>query len=356
MKLLTRYLIRQLCSMTLYALLALLALYSFFDIISEVGDIGQGSYNGAKMMQYVLMQMPAHAYELLPLAVLIGGLIALSQLASGSELTVMKASGMSTKKLIAVLLQFGLIFAVATALLGEWLAPAMSQRAENLKASAISGKISTGSQGLWLKEGNHIINVREMLPDHTLLDVKVWRHDAQFRLAEATAADSATVGSNHHWLLKNVRSSILEDDQVRTEHQPEKEWAIGLQRNLLDVLLVDPEQMSVSALTTYITHLKDNQQQTRTYEIAWWRKLMYPVAAMIMALVALSFTPQSTRHGNMGLKLFFGICLGLAFHFAGRLFGFTSQLYNVPPFIAAVLPTLLFGLLGVYLIRRQERR
>ena len=232
----------------------------------------------------------------------------------------------------------------------------MSQRAENLKATAISGKISTGSQGLWLKEGNHIINVREMLPDHTLLDVKVWRHDAQFRLAEATAADSATVGSNHHWLLKNVRSSILEDDQVRTEHQPEKEWAIGLQRNLLDVLLVDPEQMSVSALTTYITHLKDNQQQTRTYEIAWWRKLMYPVAAMIMALVALSFTPQSTRHGNMGLKLFFGICLGLAFHFAGRLFGFTSQLYNVPPFIAAVLPTLLFGLLGVYLIRRQERR
>ena len=114
--------------------------------------------------------------------------------------------------------------------------------------------------------------------------------------------------------------------------------------------------MSVSALTTYITHLKDNQQQTRTYEIAWWRKLMYPVAAMIMALVALSFTPQSSRHGNMGLKLFFGICLGLAFHFAGRLFGFTSQLYNVPPFIAAVLPTLLFGLLGVYLIRRQERR
>ena len=139
MKLLTRYLIRQLCSMTLYALLALLALYSFFDIISEVGDIGQGSYNGAKMMQYVLMQMPAHAYELLPLAVLIGGLIALSQLASGSELTVMKASGMSTKKLIAVLLQFGLIFAVATALLGEWLiagAPKISKPAPSAAKSA----------------------------------------------------------------------------------------------------------------------------------------------------------------------------------------------------------------------------
>ena len=83
---------------------------------------------------------------------------------------------------------------------------------------------------------------------------------------------------------------------------------------------------------------------------------MYPIAVLVMALVALAFTPQSTRHGNMGLKLFFGICLGLAFHFAGRLFGFTSQLYGVPPIIAAILPTLLFALLAVYLIRKQEKR
>ncbi|UOO81562.1 LPS export ABC transporter permease LptG [Uruburuella testudinis] len=366
MKLLNRYLIRQLAVMTVYALLALLALYSFFDIISEIGDVGEGSYTGWKMMQYVLMQMPAHAYELMPLAVLIGGLIALSQLAAGSELTVMKTSGMSTQKLIAVLLQFGLIFAVATALLGEWLAPSLSQRAENLKAGALSGKISTGSQGLWLKEGNAIINVREMLPDHTLLGIKAWRHNEALQLVEAVAAESATIDADSNWHLQNVHSSRLSGlqqrdgqmdvDLVQTEFDKEKQWDIGLQRNLLDVLLVDPEQMSVSALTTYIRHLQDNNQQTRQYEIAWWRKLMYPVAAMIMALVALAFTPQSTRHGNMGLKLFFGICLGLAFHFAGRLFGFTSQLYGVPPVVAALLPTLLFGLLGVYLIRRQEKR
>ncbi|VEJ20741.1 LPS export ABC transporter permease LptG [Neisseria animaloris] len=356
MMLLTRYLIRQLSVMSVYALLAFLALYSFFDIIGEVGDIGQGSYTGIKMIQYVLMQMPAHAYELMPLAVLIGGLVALSQLASGSELTVMKTSGMSTKKLITVLFQFGLIFAVLTALLGEWIAPSLSQRAENLKATAVNGKISTGSQGLWLKEQDNIINVREMLPDHTLLGVKIWKHNEAFRLAEAIEAESAVLNDDNSWQLKNVRRSLLESEQVRTETQAVQKWPVELQRNLLDVLLVKPEQMSVSALTTYIGHLKANNQQTKTYEIAWWRKLMYPVAATIMALVALAFTPQTTRHGNMGLKLFAGICLGLAFHFAGRLFGFTSQLYGVPPFIAAILPTVLFGILGVYLIRRQERR
>lgn len=104
-------------------LLALLALYSFFDIINEIGDVGEGSYSGIKMMQYVLLQAPAHAYELMPLAVLIGGLIALSQLAASSEMTVIKTNGMSTPNIIMMILSFGSLFAIATALLGEWASP-----------------------------------------------------------------------------------------------------------------------------------------------------------------------------------------------------------------------------------------
>ena len=204
MKLIPRYIIRQMSVMAVYALLAFLALYSFFEVINEMGDVGKGSYTGAKMAQYVLMQMPARAYELMPLGVLIGGLIALSQLASGSELTVIKASGMSTKRLLAVLSQFGLIFALATVVLGEWVAPDLSRRAENMKASAINGRISAGASGLWMKEQNNIINVREMLPDHTLLGVKIWQHDDRYQLASAAEAESAALNPDGSWQLKNV--------------------------------------------------------------------------------------------------------------------------------------------------------
>ena len=356
MKLIPRYIIRQMSVMAVYALLAFLALYSFFEVINEMGDVGKGSYTGAKMAQYVLMQMPARAYELMPLGVLIGGLIALSQLASGSELTVIKASGMSTKRLLAVLSQFGLIFALATVVLGEWVAPDLSRRAENMKASAINGRISAGASGLWMKEQNNIINVREMLPDHTLLGVKIWQHDDRYQLASAAEAESAALNPDGSWQLKNVRRSVLKGEQVAVSSESSQRWPVALQSGLLDVLLVDPDQMSVSELTTYIAHLKSNHQKTDTYSVAWWRKLMYPIAAWVMALVAFAFTPQTTRHGNMGLKLFGGICLGLVFHFAGRLFGFTSQLYGVPPFLAGMLPTVIFALLAVYLIRRQERR
>ena len=356
MTLIARYLIKQLSITTLYAMFALLALYSFFDIVAEVGGVGEGGYTGIKMMQYVLLQIPDHAYQMMPLAVLIGGLIALSQLASGSELTVIKASGMSTKRLLAVLSQFGLIFALATVVLGEWVAPDLSRRAENMKASAINGRISAGASGLWMKEQNNIINVREMLPDHTLLGVKIWQHDDRYQLASAAEAESAALNPDGSWQLKNVRRSVLKGEQVAVSSESSQRWPVALQSGLLDVLLVDPDQMSVSELTTYIAHLKSNHQKTDTYSVAWWRKLMYPIAAWVMALVAFAFTPQTTRHGNMGLKLFGGICLGLVFHFAGRLFGFTSQLYSVPPFLAGMLPTVIFALLAVYLIRRQERR
>ena len=356
MKLLTRYLIRRLSVSTLLALFALLALYSFLDLINEVGSIGTNNYTGATAFFYVLMKTPAHAYQLMPLAVLIGGLFAFSQLAGSSEMAVIKTSGMSSKNLIAILLAFGLIFACATAALGEFAAPAANRYAENLKTTAKNGRISTGAEGLWIKEQDTIVNVREMLPDQSLRGIKAFRHNDAFQLVESWQADAATVAADGTWQLENVRRSILEAERVRTERHERETRRTAIRHGLLDVLLVSPDQMSVTALGTYIAHLEANRQKTDLYLIEWWRKLIYPVATAVMALVALAFTPQSTRHGNMGLKLFGGICLGLAFHFAGRLFGFTSQLYGIPPFIAAVLPTLIFAVGAVWLIRRQEAR
>ncbi|EJU53200.1 permease, YjgP/YjgQ family [Neisseria meningitidis 93004] len=356
MNLISRYIIRQMAVMVVYALLAFLALYSFFEILYETGNLGKGSYGIWEMLGYTALKMPARAYELMPLAVLIGGLVSLSQLAAGSELTVIKASGMSTKKLLLILSQFGFIFAIATVALGEWVAPTLSQKAENIKAAAINGKISTGNTGLWLKEKNSIINVREMLPDHTLLGIKIWARNDKNELAEAVEADSAVLNSDGSWQLKNIRRSTLGEDKVEVSIAAEENWPISVKRNLMDVLLVKPDQMSVGELTTYIRHLQNNSQNTRIYAIAWWRKLVYPAAAWVMALVAFAFTPQTTRHGNMGLKLFGGICLGLLFHLAGRLFGFTSQLYGIPPFLAGALPTIAFALLAVWLIRKQEKR
>lgn len=355
MKLLSRYLIGRLSVMSFYALLSLLALYSFFDFVNEVGDIGQGNYTGGTALLYVFMQIPAHAYQLMPLAVLLGALLALSQLANNSELAVIKTSGVSTFSLIGILLKFGLIFALITIALGEWAAPDISRRADLLKSSAKHGKISATANGVWVKQKNSMIYIAEMLPNHTLQGVKIWRYDESFHLIEAISAKRAQVLENA-WTLYEVQSSRLEKEQVAIAKHDSQQWQSNINPNMLEVLLVKPEQMTLPALSSYITHLKNNQQQTRSFVLAWWNKLTYPVATIIMALLALAFTPQGGRHQNMGLRLLGGIGLGLLFHFAGRFFSFTSHIYHIPPFIAATLPTFAFALWAFWLIRYQEKR
>ncbi|QMT31634.1 LPS export ABC transporter permease LptG [Alysiella filiformis] len=355
MKLITRYLITRLSVMSLYALLSILALYSFIDFLSEVGNIGEGNYTIWTALQYMFMQMPARAYQLMPLATLIGGLVALSQLSANSELAVIKTSGLSTTQIIGMIGKFSAIFAVATILLGEWLAPQFSRQADALKSTAKTGQIATTQTGVWVKQANSMVNVSSMLPDNTLVGVKIWQYNEQFKLTEALFAEKAQV-SDGKWILHNVKSSVLGENRVQTVHEPQREWATPVGNQLLDVLLVKPEQMSFTALTRYIGYLKENRQQTQAYDVAWWNKLVYPIATMVMALVALAFTPNSGRHSNMGLKLFGGICLGLLFFFTGRLFGFTSQLYGVPAFLSAVLPTAAFAIWAIYLIRKHEIR
>lgn len=363
MKLISLYLIRRLSVMSGYALLALLALYSFFDVVKEAAETGSGGYTGATAAKYVLMQLPAHAYQLMPLAVLIGGLVALNQLASNSELAVIKTSGLSTGNIVSTLLKFGLVFALLTIILGEMIAPELSRRADKMKigakieqtAAAQFGLVSTGKNGIWLRQNNSMINIVSVLPDNTLMSVKIWRYDENFRLSEAVYAASAKVRKSR-WILSDVHSSRFEGDRVLTEHKSQREWPSSAGRRLLSVLAVKPEQMSLRALTDYIRYLETNRQQSTEYRVAWWNKLIYPVATLVMALVALAFTPVSGRSSNMGMKLFGGICLGLLFYFAGRLFGFTSRLYGIPPALAAALPTAAFALAAVWLIRRQEKR
>lgn len=355
MKLLTRYVVIRLTVASCYVLFAMLALYSFIDLLSEIGKVGRGSYSIVEAVQYIMMLMPARAYQLMPLATLIGGLIALGNLSNSSELAVIKTSGMSAGNLISMVLIFSVFFALITAVLGEWLAPKLDRQADVFRAMAIDGRVSATNDGIWMKQDGSMVYVTSMLPDKTLLGIKIWRYNEDFQLIESIIADKASAHRGG-WILENVQSSSLEDNRVDIKNLPEQIWQTPIDTQLLEVLLVKPEQMSFLDLTKYIDYLKNNQQQTLMYEVAWWNKLVYPITTVVMALLALSFTPISSRHTNIGLKLLAGIGLGLLFFFAGRLFGFSSRLYGVPAWLSAMLPTAVCAIWAVYLIVKHEKR
>ncbi|UTH73420.1 LPS export ABC transporter permease LptG [Chromobacterium sp. IIBBL 290-4] len=358
MKLIHRYIVSTLTQSTLFTLMALLGLYGFFDLLGEVPNLGTGNYTFGVMAGYVALLMPGHAYELMPLAVLIGGMVAMTQLASSSEYTVIRTSGVTLNQIAGTLVKFGIGFALLTIILGEFVAPWAMQEAQRSKLSATHSMVAQEFRsGIWVKDNQNFINVHEMLPDNTLLGLRIYTYDEDFKLVRTSLAERGTFMKNEHsWLLENVKQTELDQDHTVSSSYATLKWKSIVEPGILSVLLVVPEQMSAMNLLTYIEHLKKNKQQTQRYEIALWSKLFYPLACISMALVALAFTPQQRRHGQLGIKLFAGICLGVTFFFINRLFGHLGLLYDWNAILSATLPTLTFLLGGIGIIAKQERR
>jgi lipopolysaccharide export system permease protein len=354
---LERYFARQIYATVGFVLLGFLALFAFFDLIKELGDLGTGDYHLRQVFGFVLLSMPTNAYELLPVAVLIGTLYVLAHLASNSEYTVMRGSGLSPGRAGLALAKVGLAFVVLTFLVGEWVAPHAEEQAQKVKLRAMSSLIGQDLQsGLWFKDEGAFINVREARQANALNGVRIFDFDSDYRLRRMTAAQRAEYQSRGRWRLVDVVQTEFTREGPRTERIPEQEWRSAVNPEMLDALIVRPERMSAWALHKYTQHLAGNRQKTERYEIAFWKKLLYPLAALVMMALALPFAYMSSRAGAVGLKVFLGIMLGIFFHMLNSLFSHIGLLQNWPPFSAAVVPSAAFFAAAILMMWWVERR
>lgn len=354
---LNRYLAREVALAVSFVLLGFLGLFAFFDLLAEFRDLGKGNYNLQGVFAYVLLSTPTHAYELLPVAVLIGTLYVLSHLANNSEFTVMRAAGMSPAQASNMLLRTGLAFAVATFAIGEWVAPAAEEAAQHLRMRALSAAIGQDLRsGLWFKDEHAFINVREAREANRLSGVRIYEFDAGYRLESITSAALGEYLEQGAWRLSRVVQTRFTAEGPRTTRLEQTRWRTAVTPELISVLVLDPERMSAWALYRYARHLADNHQKTGRYEIALWKKLFYPIATLVMMALALPFAYMQARSGMVGLKVFLGIMLGIFFHMLNGLFAHIGLLQNWPPFAAAAVPGAAFFLAAVLMMWWVERR
>jgi lipopolysaccharide export system permease protein len=354
---LERYLARQIYGATAFVLVGFLGLFAFFDLIRELADLGKVDYQLRQVFTFVLLSMPTHAYELFPVVVLIGTLYVLAHLASNSEYTVMRASGLSPRRAGAVLAKIGLAFVVLTFVVGEWVAPWAEEQAQKVKLRAMSSMIGQDlTSGLWFKDEGSFINVREARQTNQLFGVRIYDFDADYRLQKITLAQRAEYAGKGVWRLEEVAQTSFTTQGPRTERRPELEWHSRVNPDMLDALIVRPERMSAWALHKYTEHLAGNRQRTERYEIALWKKLLYPLAALVMMALALPFAYMQARAGMVGVKVFLGIMIGIFFHMLNSLFSHIGLLQNWPPLSAAVVPSIAFLTAAVVMMWWVERR
>jgi lipopolysaccharide export system permease protein len=356
---LQRYLGRQIWGAVTFVLVGFLALFAFFDLIAELRDLGTGDYGLRQILTVVVLGIPAHAYELMPVAVLIGTLYVLAHLSSNSEYTVMRTAGLSPARAGIALVRIGIPFVIVTLVIGEWVAPYADAAAQTVRMRALNSLIQGGqdlSSGLWFRDERQFINVREARQPNLLTDVRIYEFDAGYRLRLLTVAAQAEYTGKGSWRLVRVMRTQFAADGPHTERVAEAEWRSAVSPELLNVLIVVPERMSALKLYKYTQHLSANRQKTERYEIAMWKKLFYPLATLVMMALALPFAYMHARFGMVGIKVFFGILLGIFFHMLNSLFSHIGLLQNWPPVAAAVVPSATFLLAAMAMMWSVDRR
>jgi lipopolysaccharide export system permease protein len=358
MNLLTRYMGREIYASIALVFAALLMLFAFLDLIHELNSIGQGQYSLAYVLLFVLLTIPGHIYELFPVVVLIGTIFALVQMAANSEMTVYRASGASLWQMIGALFKIALPLIILSFVCGEILAPPSERMAQKLRLKAQNSQVSLKEfrSGVWVKDDLSFVNVKSVMPDSSLSNIDIYRFDATYHLQTITNAKQADFIEPGVWQLKDVLETRFAKEGVITVAQPNQAWHSVMNPGIFSVLLVVPEQMSALDLYHYTQHLRDNHQKSARYEIAMWGKLAYPIAILVMMILALPFAAYRRRAGGISGMIFLGIVLGLSFHFFSKLVGSLGALNDWQPFFSATIMSAVFLLLGIFTLYWVERR
>jgi lipopolysaccharide export system permease protein len=357
MKLYKRYLATEISAAILLVLVAFLVLFSFFDLVGELRDIGKGNYQLRYAVAFILLRLPGRIYELMPIAVLIGALYALSTLARHSELTVLRASGLSTGRLLGTLFQIAAVFGAITLVTGEFIAPPAEKMAKQMRLSAFGQLVSQEFRtGLWMKDDMTFVNVRAVTPEGQLRSIRIYEFDKQARLVSVSEATEGVFQEPASWRLKDVVRTELNGTKGSVSTTPEVVWKSALSPDILGVLLVKPESMAISHLTAYLKHLRDNKQKTQRYEIALWKKAIYPLAALVMIALALPFGYTHNRVAGVSLKIFTGVMIGILFHLLNGLFSNLGAINSWPPLPSAAAPSLIFMIAAAGMLLWVERR
>lgn len=352
MKLIDQYIGRAVLQSTAVVMFILLSLFAFATFAGELDKIGHGNYGAVDAAQYTLLLMPGLAYQLFPIVMLLGAIIGLGMLASQSELIVMRAAGVSIKRIVWAVMKVGILLLLVMGGVGEYVAPQAELRAQSIKADLLEVKVSFRSeQGLWARDGNNVIHIRDLISRERVANVSIYEFDDNNRLERVTQAKRADFGGEQ-WRLSEVSSSEVSIDGVRTTLKPEADWRSLLVPDLISVVTVDPAALTGPGLYRYIQYLRDNGLDASRYTLALWKKIMLPVTTAVMIFLAVPFVFGPLRSVGVGQRIFVGTLFGIAYYLIDQTTGHVGVVYGLSPLMSVLVAPAAFLAVAIVLVRR----
>ena len=350
---LDRYIGRTVATGCLLACFVMLSIFAFVDFVSQLNNVGTGNYGVLQAMVFVLLRLPQRLYELSSSILLLGGIISLGALAANSELIVMRASGVTTMRITRSVLQTGLFIAILVALLGEFIVPVTSSAAKAYRAEAIEKKLIVGGlKDIWARDGNRYINVKEILPDQELRDVRVYEIGENNQLSKLIHAEKAQY-LNDEWVLNNIKRTEISTAGTETVFEKQQILKRLILLELFAVLELHSRDMSAAQLLTYSNYLQENDLDSDEYRLAFWVKIFTPLTCLAMLLVAMPIVFSTTpRSGGLGQRIMLAVVIGIVYFVINRLFNHLGLALNVAPILSVSVPLILVTMVSLYFMKR----
>jgi lipopolysaccharide export system permease protein len=352
---LTGYIVKEILKGSLVALVLLLTLFNLFTFSDELKVLGSGDYGLKEIFKYLALTSPRVLYDLVPSAALLGSLFVLGAMGNNRELIAMRASGVSVLGIIKAVMLAGAILAAFSIGVGEFIAPSTERAAQVLKMTARNKQVVIQSRyGIWLREGQKFINVRQIQDNGDLSNIYIYELDDEHHLSKALYARKAIFQGGDQWELDQITQSEISKRQVREFEVPKQSWRSSIDPELINVVVVTPDNLSLYDLAMYIDFLKENKQKSQAFELAFWGRLINPFVTFVMLLVATPFVIGVKRGVSTGARMMIGVIIGMSFNIIDKIVGHLSLIYELNPAIMALLPSVVVFSLAVYAVRRVQ--
>ena len=354
MNLLERYLWKNILASILVTWLALSMLFALFDFLSEIGDTQSGTrYGSFQALLYVFYKIPRTLYNNFPYAVLIGSLMGLGNLAANSEITAMRAAGLSIGNIVFTTLKLGLILALGAFALGEWLVPKSEAYAQNFKIRMLQKQVAISSEGTWLKNGNKLLHIDKIWSEKKMDGITVYEIDQQRGgISRILRAENAIKTDNNNWVVQQVEEQRLTTNGVTVNTYNTLNESELFPGNILSIASVRPEQLAAHELAEFIKHQNENALNSERFELEFWKHFTTPLSTLVMLILAAPLVFGFQRNAGAGQRIFIGILIGITYLLLDKIISRTGLVYGLSPMISALLPLVLFSCIGLLMLKR----
>ena len=348
---LSQYLLRTILAGTAMVLFVLLALAALFEFIAELDDT-QGNYQTAQAILYTALRLPNLAFEMLPVAALIGSLLGLGALAGNSEIIVMRSAGLSVRELAGMVAIAGAVMLVLTGLLGEFIGPPLDFYARNMRLEARYEQDDDQlGNPTWVKDGSVYLHLERVNPDFEFGSLYIYKFDGN-RLAAIAIAENSGIDEDDNWILENLRETRFERDGVQVTKSPRSIESFEVNAELLGSALAKPLSLSAREMLSYIDYLHRNNLDATQYETELWHRVSRTFTVLIMPILSLAFIFGSLRTGGAGARLMIGVLVGLVYYLASETLANSGQVFNLNPILVTWLPSVTLALITAFALSR----